>query len=59
MTIKHMESTSLLSQQTARRNVDAISVMVLLFQIANLCAKMKKILNVTNFLKRLKNIRHL
>ena len=59
MTIKHMELMSPLSQQTARRNVSATLVMVLPFQLANLCAKMKKILHVTNFLKRLKNIRHL
>ena len=51
MTIKHMESTSPLSQKIARRNADVTLVMVLQLQLANLCVMLGKIPNATNLHK--------
>ena len=51
MAIKHMESTSPLSQKIARRNADVTLVMVLQLQLANLCVMLGKIPNATNLHK--------
>ena len=59
MAIKHMESTSPLSQKIARRNTDVILVMVLQLQLANLCVMLGKIPNATNLHKGSRNIMHL